>query len=386
VDGRECVSLPFASAQANHHPELGCMVEVRERAALSPLHTVWKKSYYSDNVLVNFHGQVVTFTYVPASERLQYLVDLTGEPTGVRLMLPARTQMVENEAFGLLKAAIEKEAYQYIQKRGSHQLTFKEYCRAKELGIELPEAEPAFSVGLLTGEPVEPVAVTKPADWPLAKCYRLAEKCRDIAGQKEANAHLLSALGTFESPFVVVDISPSYDGYSWAKLPAVDRVEVLAGKELAREYLCCETLVAVESIEITAHTSDGRVFSSAVPMAVHEPPRAQGRRRWTTIDVLITLAARTELEPTDIWFLLGGWSEDGDTYDTQLESFQRDLELFWTKVMGPGEYLRQRLFECLAEFNLSWQAVSIEANGKVWITYKDGTAQMLQPPALSAGP
>jgi hypothetical protein len=174
VDDRECISEPFVSPQAVHHPELGGRIEVRERTALSHLHTIWKQSYYADNVLVNFHGQVVPFTYTPVSEHLQFLVDLTGEPTGIRLMLPARTRLVENDAFGTLKAAIEVEAYRYIQKRGSHKLKFSEYCRAKELGIELPEAEPAFTIGLLTGEPVEPAAVVKPADWPLAKCYRLS--------------------------------------------------------------------------------------------------------------------------------------------------------------------------------------------------------------------
>jgi hypothetical protein len=318
------------------------------------------------------------------SEYLQYLVDLTGAATGIRMMLPARTRLVENEALDRLKGAIEKEAFRYIQSRGSHQLKFKEYCRAKELGIELPEAQPAFTPGLLSGEPVEPVAVTKPADWPLAKCYRLSPACRDEAEHNEANVHLLSALGKGESPFVVVEISSDYDGYSWAELPVVDRVEVSVGKELGRECLCAETLVAVESLQITARTSDGRVFRSAAPMAVRAVAQKEGRHRWTTTDVLVTRAARAELEPTDIWFHLGGWSEDGDTYETQLEYFERDLNLFWADVLGPGEYFRLRLFACLAEFNLKWQAVSIEANGKVWIRYRDGTAQMLQPPTLAA--
>ena len=385
VDGRECASELFVSEQAVPYPELGCRIEVRERTALSKWHGQWKQNYHADMVLVNFHGQVVPFTYAPVGEYLQYLVDLTGEPTGIRMMLPARTRPVENEAFGLLQAALEREAYQCIQKRGSHQLQFKEYCRAQELGIELPEAEPAFTVGLLTGEPVEPVAVVKPVDFPLAKRYRLSPACREAGEHNEANVHLLSALGVFESPFVVLEISSSYDGYSWAKLPVVDRIEVLVGKELARQCYCCETLVAVENLEITAYTSDGRIFRSAVPMAVRQQPRTEDRYRWTTVDVLVTRAAREELEPTDIWFHLGGWSEDGDTYDTQLESFEKGLNLFWADLMGPGEYLRLRLFECLAEFNLDWQSVSIEASGKVWISYKDGTAKMLQPPQLSAG-
>jgi hypothetical protein len=386
VDGRQCAREPFVSEQAVSYAELGCRIEVRERTSLTQWHGQWKQNWQADIVLVNFHGQVVSFTYAPVGEYLQYLVDLTGEPTGIRMMLPARTRLVENEAFGVLKAAIEKEAFRHIQKRGSHQLTFKEYCRAQELGIELPEAQPAFTPGLLSGEPVEPVAVTKPPDWPLAQCYRLHPACRDKDEQNEANVHLLSALGAFENPFVVVEISADYDGYSWAQLPVVDRIEVLVGKELARQCYCCETLVAVESLEITAYTSDGRVFRSAVPMAVRQQPRTADRYRWTTTDVLVTLAAREELESTDIWFHLGGWSEDGDTYDTQLESFAKGLDLFWADLMGPGEYLRLRLFECLAEFNLDWQSVSIEASGKVWISYKDGTAKMLQPPGISAEP
>lgn len=34
-----------------------------------------------------------------ASTICHYLIDMTGEPTGIRLMLPARTRLVENAAF-----------------------------------------------------------------------------------------------------------------------------------------------------------------------------------------------------------------------------------------------------------------------------------------------
>ncbi len=384
VDGRACTRASFVSPQASPHPELGCQIEVCERTALSHLHALWKQNYYADNVLVNFHGQVVARTHMPVSEHLHYLVDLTGEPTGIRLVLPARIRLVENEAFELLKATVEKEAYRYIQKRGSHKLTFTEHGRAKELGIELSEADPVFHTGLLSGETVEPVAVVKPQDCPLEKCYRLSAECRAVA-QAEANVHRLGALGTFEGPFVVVDIPSAYDGYRWAKLPVVDRVEVTVGKELTRQCLCCETLVAVDSIEITAHTSDGRVFRSNVPMAIREVPQTQGRHRWTTVDVLVTPAARKELTSTDIWYHLGGFSEDGDTYDTQLEVFQEELNLFWSTVVGPGEYMRQRLLDCLREFGIRWRQVTVESSGKVWISYQDGSAQMLQPPELSDG-
>ena len=88
VDGKECASEPFVSEHAVPHPELGCKIEVRERTKLSPWHGQWKQNWHADIVLVNFHGQVVSFTYAPVGEYLQYLVDLTGELTGIRMMLP----------------------------------------------------------------------------------------------------------------------------------------------------------------------------------------------------------------------------------------------------------------------------------------------------------
>lgn len=168
VDGKECTSESFVEDDAIPHPELGCRIEVRRRKAISKWHRKWKRNYYSDDVLVNFHGQVLQFNFAPIREELQYLVDLTGEPTDIRLMLPARTQIVENEAFHRLKSALEKEVYKYLQKRGSHQLTYAKYCRAQELGIELPEATPAFQVGLLYDDGVEPIQLVKPDDLPLS--------------------------------------------------------------------------------------------------------------------------------------------------------------------------------------------------------------------------
>ena len=83
VDGALCAQEPFVTEQAKLHPELGCKIEICERNALSKWHNRWKRNYYRDDVLINFHGQVVQFSYRPVSEDLQVLVDLTGEPTAI---------------------------------------------------------------------------------------------------------------------------------------------------------------------------------------------------------------------------------------------------------------------------------------------------------------
>jgi len=384
VDGKTCPRRPFTSHRAVYHPELGCKIEVRERDRLNEWHNHWRDSYYCDLVLVNFHGQVVKFAYSPVTEKLVFLVDMTGEPTGIRMMLPARTQLIENKAFKALKAALEIEAYCFIQKRGTHKLQFKEYKRAEELGVKLAEAEPVFDVGLLSGDTPEPIEVIKSKDFPLSQCYRMNRERLEDQEHAAANIHLLAALGKFDEPFVPVNISEAYDGYTWAKLPTVDKVEVKLGKELGSGWLWSEVLVAVQSIRITAKTSDGKVFDSDVLVAVLAPKKVE--QSWHGADqVFVTPEAREQLSPSHLWFHLGGWSEDGDTYDTQEYQFEEQLELFWAKIAGPGEYLRSKLVENIDAVKGEWQTITIDADRTVVIAYKNGSSKTLKSPFADKG-
>ncbi len=384
VDGKTCPQEPFVSSRASLHPELGCRIEVRERDRLNQWHNKWKDHYSYDTVMVNFHGQVIKFTHSPVSERLVFLVDMTGEPTGIRMMLPARTQLVENKTFETLKAAIELEAYRFIQRRGTHSLPYDQYKRAAELGIKLPEAEPTFDVGVLSGDTPEPIAVVKSKEFPLSKCYQISQQLMHEDEKCEENVHLLAALGKFDEPFVPVSISRSYDGYSWAKLPTVDKIDVKLGKELGREWLWMHVLVAVESIRITAHTSDGKVFESEVVMAVLESE--QRERPWHGSDhIYVTPEARHQLETSDIWFHLGGWCEDGDTYDTQEYQFSEELEQFWSNIMGPGEYLRAKIVASLDSIKDEWKSITVHACGTVEIVFQSGSTKTLKSPYAESG-
>ena len=375
VDGQKCVRERFCSEKAVLHPVLGCKIEVRYKKSLNEWHGCFRSGYYSKDILVNFHGQVVAFTYSPVSDsELAFLVDMTGDPTSIRLMLPARTQLIENEAFEELKAAIEIEGYRFIQKQGSHKLPFKEYERANELGIKLPEAEPVFEAGLLYGDVVEPIEVGMPHEFPLNRFYRLNKNCMDACETNEANVHLLAATGQFKEPFVPVRIRPAYDGYSWANLPTVDRVEVTVGKELGKGCVWIEMLVAVDSLHIAVHTSDNKVFESNVLMTVLDQPAE--KRNWYCMNVYVTLEAREQLSSTDIWFHLGGWNDEGDTYDTQLYQFEEDLEQFWASIVGPGEYLRSKIRSCLYGVIKDWKKITFEQNETLTIQYNDGTEKV----------
>ena len=379
VDGKTCPQEPFVSSRAALYPELGCKIEIRDRDRLNQWHNKWRDHYFGDTVMVNFHGHVIQFSYSPVKESLVSLVDMTGDPTGIRMMLPARTQLIENKAFEALKAAIEKETYLFIQKQGKHRLSYDEYKRAAELGIELPEAEPTFDAGVLTGEGPEPVEVTMPEDFPLSKCYQISQRLVNEEDKCEENVHLLAALGKFDEPFVPVSIKRYYDGYSWAKLPTVDNIEVKLGKELHKNWLWLHVLIAVESIRIRAQTSDGKVFESDVVMAVLESE--QNERPWHGSDhVYITPETRQQLSTSDIWFHLGGWSEDGDTYETQEYQFEEELERFWSKLVGPDEYFRSKITENVDSVKGDWERISIDPHRTVVIAYKDGSKKTLESP------
>jgi hypothetical protein len=290
VDGQLCAQELFVTESATHCPELGCRVEVCEYENLPERHRGVRRTHgYSDNVLVNFHGQTTNFDFHPVSVRgLWYLVDLTGEPTGIRLMLPARRRVVENEALAQLKTALELEAYRYLQRRGHHPLPYKEYVRARELGIELPEATPTFHIGLLTtGEAPEPVEVAMPENFPLGRCYRFDPDFPDGAETDEANVHLMAALGKFDQPFVPVSIRKEYQGCSWSKLPTIGKVTVAVGKTLHTAGVWSGTLTCVDELTITVATSDGRTFASPVCMAT------RARRQYAATDNPLATWPRT---------------------------------------------------------------------------------------------
>jgi hypothetical protein len=85
--------------------------------------------------------------------------------------------------------------------RSCIKLPYKEYLRALELGIELPEATPTFQIGLLAScEAPEPVEVKMPEGFPLERCYRFDPSTDEDTD--EANVHLLAALGQFVDPLI----------------------------------------------------------------------------------------------------------------------------------------------------------------------------------------
>jgi len=84
------------------------------------------------------------------------------------------------------------ERYRKLQEEGHHHLPYKEYPRARELGIELPEADPVYQVGAGVERPL---SVPVPSGFPLERCYRVTRELIEETYVDGDNAHLLAALG-----------------------------------------------------------------------------------------------------------------------------------------------------------------------------------------------
>ncbi|GAA0309188.1 hypothetical protein GCM10009087_19030 [Sphingomonas oligophenolica] len=98
-----------------------------------------------DCPLINFHGLTVGCDFPIVSEIDHHepwsvKIDILDAPA-LQLVLPARKEMVQNEALSKLKTAAERTILRAFAARGSHRLPYKTWCRADALGVELPEAE-----------------------------------------------------------------------------------------------------------------------------------------------------------------------------------------------------------------------------------------------------
>lgn len=103
--------------------------------------------------------------------------------------------------------------------------------------------------------------------------------------------------------------------------------------------------------------------------------------RWGTERVLVTPEAQRRLQPFEIMYHLGGFSDEGDSYDTQELTFERELDHFWADLVGPDEHLRQSILEVLSHIPDDWREVTVYRAGIVSIKHADGSNKTLLPPS-----
>jgi len=381
VNNVRCDKDDFIEGNAIHIPNLGCRIKIVEKIPYNVKDACdGRRSWYCIRTAINFHGQVVQWRAENIPGHLYCLVDMTGEPTALRLLLPARTAVVENAALKELNAAIEVAAFQFIKDRGRHTLPYETYLRGRELGIDLPEADPQYHVGTLyEGDGPAPVEIsadiTDMPDVLMTKAYRVPDDL--YAGESgDANIHLLAALGNFpkDAPFVPVVINREYDGYSWADgMPTVVSVEMESGEPHYEGYAGTGEVTLVSDLAIVVRTNDGKTFASPVCMALdHEE------------HLLVTWDAKEDIASSEAWYHLGGFNDDGDSYDSQLYDFEQDWKRFWANAVGPHEHVRQEVTSLLKYMLEGWTEVRITPSGEMYVTMEDNSEMVISPPMKKA--
>jgi len=115
-------------------------------------------------------------------------------------------------------------------------------------------------------------------------------------------------------------------------------------------------------------------------MAV-KPWEGDEQRSWCCDrEVYVTPQAQQQVSASEVWFHLDGYSDDGDTYDTQQHDFNEELDAFWLRLSGPEEPMRCQLMECLRNLPEGWRSVTIQPDGRVTIIQGDGSEKALLPP------
>jgi hypothetical protein len=386
-------AIPFIPANwpSKHLPALGCRIALVSRQLLQN-HPTDYRSVFCSSVRLNFFGQSVLFSQPIAPTEIvgsDFLVDLTGEPTDLRMMLPARTCMIANPAYKELQRQLKILYYEQVKAKGQHTLSYRDYCESISLGVELPEATPTYSFDLgLSNEENHEGALPErsmPPKYSLSQCYQTTscDNCNTI------NALLLALGQQANDPeaavrFIPVDIATRYAGYSWAKLPTVTSTDLtLRGVTKQFEYISDSELRVCGDIRIRVTCSDGMVFESSSEIGALMGDNA--------VDIVyITCKGLLSLSPDAIWLLCGGYSNnDSDSYDTA-ESYVSDaIEQLLNDCYGPYEQFRTELFKATYKlFNsktkkriADWTKMTIWADGRVEVQRKHGKAIKIAVPA-----
>jgi len=165
-----------------------------------------------DSPRINFHGVTIA-TKLPVISEVDHgpswsvMVDIADAPD-LQLVLPARKEMVANDALEALRFACRRIIYQVIADQPEHRLSYANWREAGLLGIDLPEATPCLRAWKpRTGEPFgrERGQRTHTQDVILVTDYDAdAEQC---AAPVLSNIELLGARPVFEQD--------AFEGYRW---------------------------------------------------------------------------------------------------------------------------------------------------------------------------
>ena len=376
VDGTELPRQSFLKDSLHQHLWAGLTLGVVEHH--------WKTQ-------INFHGLVID-THLPKVEwhwnrTLTVWIDVIDCPD-LQLVLPARKEVVRNQFFEELKRECHRAIYQYIALQCGngihHQLPYQDWLRAKELGIELPEAVRTLSAYV--------PRTANPDDWESAEEVSVAERTIVFDADLEppdAQA-FWRGFENAELPYCLVAAWDKYRGYSWYdKLPTLSDVtfqiqlgeRVLTPEEAATEagQVRPDGIIVTATIAHSDGTSETISFTTDVAFYVEEVFYWSEMEcvtifvtKGSTIEVecLVELLKQSFFYPSD--------DSSSDSWTTQEEDFTEEATSRAHKILSCEEVARKERIRLVVDRHLRWllprgqeTAIRLTSDGAVAVEFRE---------------
>ena len=302
------------------------------------------QDHYEDRrkVNINFIGVTLFHTLPTITETLgrhwSVRLDIVDAPQ-LKLVLPARKELVQDEALAALLEQCVTEIYQAIDYEGEHSLSFEACAQAYARGIDLPDAK----AKLVPWTPplADPYREERGTPAPLCRNSVILEGVDAYAGQMIARAQVL-APSSFKLKFF--HPQPAFVGYEWYdRLPSIplEHIVIKTGDTtLTLEPGVCATVPAKRPdaiILMFPSEPDGEPIILHTDVYLANPADYYS----SPDETVIAVTKSSTLTPADLADLLenAGFcpSDDGDhdSWETQQERFQAEaLEHAYTILEG----------------------------------------------------
>lgn len=309
---------------------------------------VFTGSRYHQTPTVNFHGLTITARLAEIAEsfgRAEYHARLDiGSTPGLQLVLPARKEFVQNDLFADLVTACRKAIYEAISNKPSHRLSFASWKRARDLGIDLPEAEPVLYAWM-------PATADNDNGHPTGEVLSVDPQKTSIVDNFEPHiaAPIARAIHQHQIRENMAEQHTPYEGYSWYdRLPKFCNprfyIDASGSSYANGENGCCPVLdshIEATGIELRynlthAASETEREFRVPADVSFISPDDRWGD---DLDNISIAYVCSDSLTPEDLAdlieeaFFCASDDCEADSWDTQHDRFVRDARELATRLL-----------------------------------------------------
>ena len=298
---------------------------------------------------INFHGVTVPGGLPVITEKQRHWsvrVDIIDAPA-LQLVLPARKEMVENDALSRLREDARRAIYRHIATLPGHRLGYDAWTEAAKLGVVLPEAEARLSEwGPATAD--QHTGITRSE---LAAGDLIIVENFDASFEQSAH-FALSRDGRFDG--CLADRDDSMAGYGWydslARITGIAfEIEqggsVVTYAEAVQTGLDTGTVDRIDLILTFAGEQDETVVIPAPILIEYDDGNC-----WNYEEAVILFTDAQAITPDDLTDLLertcfsSSDDRDADSWDTQHDRFLLDAREMATSILlGEDAALIERL-------------------------------------------